>query len=172
MGRSGAIEDEADGTRARSRLGDLSRAMLLVGFLVGCGGDSTGLSLPDVNGTWTVTYATLSGTHEGDEVLCNASPAVLEMVQSEDTFAGDQVNESDIACYINGAPFFGRGGLGYTVTDGLVSPSSVTFRLGPSSDIRFSGAIEDDSMTGTVEWIEDVGPFAVTLTGDFTAERG
>lgn len=38
--------------------------------------------------------------------------------------------------------------------------------------VGWPDAIEDDSMTGTVEWIEDVGPFAVTLTGDFAAERG
>lgn len=64
--------------------------MLLAGVLVGCGDDSTGLTLPDVDGTGTVTCATPSGTHEGDEVLCDASPAVLEMVQSARRRSGER----------------------------------------------------------------------------------
>lgn len=128
--------------------------------VIGCGGDSTGPSGANLEGTWGAAWTNMSGSGSS----CSLSGLVMVLAQSGTTFSGSYSN-GQLSC---GGQLLGT--VAGIVVNGTVSGSSVSFDL-QTSDLHQSGTVSGSSMSGQATWRIDTGSGVVTLTGNWGASK-
>ncbi|MGH7648080.1 MAG: hypothetical protein ACREND_08170 [Gemmatimonadaceae bacterium] len=137
----------------------------LAGAVSGCGG-YTGPTLPDLNGTWTLSLTNLSGSG----ISCNLSGTTMSLNQSGASFSGSY-SGGVFQCVGGGEGFSAEIG-GGSVIDGTIAGNTVSFDL-DSPDFPLSGVVSGTSMSGTSTLSVDLGaPYGViTLSGNWGAAK-
>lgn len=156
----------------RNRASFSIASLLILGSLVGCGGDSMGpegTSLPQVGGSWTYAAPNMTGTLSGGaSVTCSFSNVPITISQTGSTFTGS-TNGGSFICSAVGVSDGGTFG-SRIVVNGELDGSDVEFDFdGP--DWHHTGSINGNSMSGQATAIIETGSGSVVLRGSWSAAR-
>jgi hypothetical protein len=134
-------------------------------FLGACGGDSTGPSQANVAGSWTFSASNVSG----QGLSCSTSPTPMTINQSGTTFTGTY-GPGTLTCVAGTQS--GSTPVQGTIVNGTISGNSVQFDL-DTQDAHATGAVNGNSMSGTLRWVIDLGGSVgvVTLNGNWSAAK-
>jgi hypothetical protein len=142
----------------------------LLVWIVACGGEDngTGPSFANVNGSWSLSIANMSGGGAG---CSTSSPIQISLQQSTTTFTGSYGGGGVLTCTAPFGSFSAATGSG-SVLNGQISGNEVSFDLG-SANFHQVGTVTGSSMAGTATWAFESGSASTlgTLTGSWTATR-
>lgn len=155
----------------RNLLAPLALAVVATLPLTACSGDSsTGPENVEISGTWQFTFGTMSGSLLGVVVNCNSDPFDFQITQTDVTFSGLQVGESELTCVAQGQVLSSGPVNSETIVDGEVDGSTVTFRFGSLQGLH-TATVTGNAMSGTAEWTVTNEGLTLSLSGSFTAVR-
>ncbi|HET6576450.1 MAG TPA: hypothetical protein VFG68_22815 [Fimbriiglobus sp.] len=145
----------------------MKRILVFLAFmLAACGGDSSGPSLPQVAGTYSLSQSNIAGSG----ISCNALGTTMTLTQNGGTFSGTY-SGGTLTCTGPGGQFSDAVGNGAVANGTINENGAVAFDL-DTQDWHLVGNVSGTSMSGTATVRLNVtGSGAQTFSGNWSAAR-